>query len=67
MSGLSLIDELPLVQVVNHDHTKDEHNVMWNICLHARQALGEVYNIQPLYNTYSPLSQNIVTIPDLFL
>lgn len=57
-------DKLPLVWVVDYDHTKDDHHAMWNRCLHIRQALGEVYNMQALYNTYSPLSPNTITTPD---
>lgn len=57
-------DKPPLVRVVDYDHTKDDHHAIWNGCLHARQALGEVYNMQPLYNTYSPLLPNTITTPD---
>ena len=50
----------------NYDHTRDNHHAIWNGCLNARQALGEVYNMQPLYNTHNPFLPNTLTTPDLF-
>lgn len=34
--------------------------------LHTKKIFAEVYQMKPMYNTYSPLSLNIVATPDLF-
>lgn len=34
--------------------------------LHTKKIFTEVYQMKPMYNTYSPLSLNIVATPDLF-
>ncbi|KAK9189914.1 hypothetical protein WN943_018513 [Citrus x changshan-huyou] len=57
-------DKPLMVRVVDHDHTKDDHHAIWNGCLHTRPALGEVYNMWPLYNIYSILSPNTMTTPN---
>lgn len=44
----------------------DEHHTMWNGYLHARRALGEVNNIEPLYNIHTPLTPSTVTTLNLF-
>lgn len=34
--------------------------------LHTKKIFTEVYQMKPMYNTYSTLSLNIVATPDLF-
>lgn len=48
--------------VVEHDHMQDKDHTMWKECLHARKALTEVYNMEPIYNTHSHYLQTHMTL-----
>lgn len=53
------------IHVVEHNHANDDTSSMWNGCLHATQALTEVYETEPQYNTHSLLlSQLYISIID---
>lgn len=51
--------------MIDHNHTRDDTQIMWGGCLHARRALAEIYGMEPMYNTHSFLSPNVQVTLDL--